>query len=325
MPTRDQWHVILERQLPPATSPIARNRAITARYARWYLQEPWLFKWAGMAAFASAQVGIGLALMEMIDAPHDALRPAHATLHQEPGLLELLRDVYGRGLDIALFVPISAHDTATHQLRQDLELIRQANEAIFRDTGWAHLAYIRGGLAAVEACLTDAEDAQLRDAFRLLDEGVQKLCHPSTYDAGRILIDQGAVTMLRHEQMTILPPYMERMSDLGRRLASLGSWLAFEGAVGMLEQPSFSAYFGPLAVLLGTRSITNTADRWQWIEHDVLPKWAQLNGAYGEGCPLQHQLLAMADEQTNLLQQTASVMHTGYAALGLRLGAASIA
>lgn len=320
MRTQDEWRTILERQLPPQTACIARNRAISACYARWYLQEPWLFKWAGMAAFASAQVGIALALVEMLDAPHDALRAEESFHRQEPSLLDLAVDLYGRGLNLALFIPIALHDAATRPLLlQDLELIQQANNAIFNDVGWAHLAYLQGGIAALEACLRAGEQAYLLEAFRMLDEGAHRLCNPADYADGCALIDRAAVAMLRHEQMTVLPVYLERLSDLGCRIASIGSWLDFEGAPGLVGQPSFSAYFGPLAVLMGTRSITRSADRWQWIEDDVLPKWARVCAAYGEDGVLHRRLQALADEQPTVLQQTAGLMHMGYSTLGLQL------
>jgi hypothetical protein len=294
MPTQAEWRSVIERQLPPPERFCDRNRAITAAYAGWYRQEPWLFKWAGMAAFASDQVGVALATAEMLMAPHRALRE-DGVPPPDAALLDLLRDLYGRGVTVALFVPIALHEGATAQLLEDLRVIKQANDAIFNDTGWAHLAYIHGGLKALEACLTADAERPLLEAFRMLDEGAHRLCDPSTFEEGRVLIDRAAVAMLRHEQMTILPPYMERLSDLGRRLASLGTWLDFEGAAGPMGQPSFSGYFGLPAVLLGTRSIASTQDRWTWIENDLLPRWFALSAAYREGCPVDRRLAAFAE------------------------------
>lgn len=55
--------------------PIERNRVINAAYARLWLHDP-RFQWAGLAAFASKQVGCGLLpaakLTELIQAEHDA-------------------------------------------------------------------------------------------------------------------------------------------------------------------------------------------------------------------------------------------------------------
>lgn len=317
MPTQAEWRSVIERHLPPPEHFCDRNRAITAAYAGWYRQEPWLFKWAGMAAFASDQVGVALATAEMLMAPHRALRE-DGIPPSDAALLDLLRDLYGRGVTVALFVPIALHEGATAQLLEDLKVIKQANDAIFNDTGWAHLAYIHGGLEALEACLTADEERPLLEAFRMLDEGAHRLCDPSTFKEGRALIDQAAVAMLRHEQMTILPPYMERLSELGRRLASLGTWLDFEGASGPMGQPSFSGYFGLPAVLLGTRSIANTQDRWTWIENDLLPRWFALSAAYAEGCPVGRRLAALAECRPTALQRTAGAMNAVYRAIALQ-------
>lgn len=317
MPTQAEWRSLIERHLPPPERFCDRNRAITAAYASWYRQEPWLFKWAGMAAFASDQVGVAVATAEMLMAPHQALREDSIP---PPGtdLPALLRDLHSRGVSVALFVPIALHEEATAQLLEDLRVIKQANDAIFNDTGWAHLAYIHGGLEALEACLTADEERPLLEAFRMLDEGARRVCDPATLEEGRALIDQAAVAMLRHEQMTILPPYMERLSDLGRRLASLGTWLDFEGLSGLMGQPSFSGYFGLPAVLLGTRSIANAQDRWTWIENDLLPRWFALSAAYREGCPLDRRLAALAEGRPTALQRAAGAMNAVYRAIALQ-------
>ncbi len=58
---------------------MARNRGITARYARWYLEAPALFKWSGLAVSASLGVGRYLGARDRL-----ALRWAR-------GSIELLR------------------------------------------------------------------------------------------------------------------------------------------------------------------------------------------------------------------------------------------
>lgn len=319
MPTETEWRTILDRQLPAPKHYIARCRAITACYARWYLREPWLFKWAGMAAFASAQVGNGLALIEMLEAPHATVRPA-VTAAYETNLLKRLADLYNRVLSLALFIPLALHDAATRPLLlDDLALIKQANDAIFDDVGWVHLAYINGGIQELEANMPD--DAPLLAAFRQLDEGVLRLCNPTDYQAGMSLIQQGSIALLRHEQATILPPYFERMSDIGRRLASIGALLNLEGVPGSINQPSFSTYFGLFAVVSGSKSVANITDRWEWIERDVLPKWNWLDGAYNNLSPMHYQLTALANESPSLLQQTADLMNSAYLSLGANTAA----
>jgi hypothetical protein len=319
MPTRDEWQARLEHQLGARSTRIARNQAITLCYARWYLQEPWLFKWAGMAAFASAQVGTALALADLVEAPHGLVRAADL-VNQEQDLLSLGITTYGQALNLLLAIPLALHDATTRPLLlNDLELIRQANDAIFADIGWLHLAYITDGITALEASLSPHEQPALLEAFRMLDEGAHLMCDPANQQAGASLIRQSSLAMLRHEQMTVLPPYMDHMSSLGKVFASFGSWLDFEGAPGLLGQPSFSGYYGPLAVLSGLRSVSNAEDRWEWIEQNVLERWARVDEAYCEDGVLHRRLVALANETPTMLQQTAGLMDRAYPALALKV------
>jgi len=57
---RETWLSLAEAQLPSKDRVLERNEAITGTYARLYLRQRERFKWAGMAAFASFQVGLAL-------------------------------------------------------------------------------------------------------------------------------------------------------------------------------------------------------------------------------------------------------------------------
>jgi hypothetical protein len=236
-------------------------------------------------------------------------------------LIELGLETYGRALNLVQLIPLALHDAATRALLlDDLALFKQANDAIFADIGWAHLAYASGGLKALEPNMATSAQAPLLEAFRMLDEGVQRLQTPDGYQAGAALIQQGSVAMLRHEQWNILPAYLERMSPLGKVIASLGAILSFEGGATMNNLTSFSGYFGLVSVLAGGRSVASTADRWAWIEQSMLPIWARLDAAYSDGCAMHHQLVALANETPTILQRTAGIMNFVYPALALKLG-----
>ncbi len=290
MPSQDDWCNLIEQHLPPVDRMRERNRAITAAYADWYLRQPWLFRWAGLAAFASAQVGIGIAMAEWLMAPQQMVRYTESPTAQAT-IVELLGNLVGWGINLALILPVTMHEAAASQLLEDLFIVKQANDAIFRDTGWAHLAYIHGGLPALECCL--AADHPILAAFRMLDEGAHLMCESSTFTRGWELVDQATITLLRHEQMTILPPYMERLSHLGQLVVSLGSWMDFTGD-GPVGGPSFVNFFGLPAVLSGAHSIANTSDRWMWIERELLPTWLRHSAAYYVGGPLDRQLRRLA-------------------------------
>lgn len=312
MPTREQWQAAIEQQLPPRSHYLARNRAITACYATWYLEEPWLFKWAGLAAFASEQVGVSLALFELIQAPNSLLSAASA--EQNP-----VKSLYAQFLNLTLALPLALHDAVTRQLLlNDLELIKQANDAIFADIGWAHLAYARGGLHAVEPHFHLPEHAELRDAFQMLDEAVHLLSDPASYTAGHALMRQSAVAMIHHEQMSVLPPFLAQMSDQGRMMASFGARLDFEGSPDLATHSWFSGYFSPMDLVGRQRSMANSSDRWEWIEHDLLPKWDRVDAAYHEQSALHRRLQALATQEATPLQQLVTMVNQIYPAIALR-------
>ncbi|NTV63339.1 MAG: hypothetical protein HGA65_07350 [Oscillochloris sp.] len=316
MPTREAWQALLEQGLPPVTDFVARNRTITAYYARWYLQEPWLFKWSGMAAFASDQVGLALSIAEILQSPHDLL-VTDAPTTQGRGLLEVGRDLYGQLLTLALFIPVTLHESISRQLLlNDLELLKQGNDAIFADIGWAHAAYAHGGLREIEPNIREGEHDSLLAGFRMIDEGAHRLAkNPEDQEAAK-LIAQGNITLLRHEQLKTLPTYFDRMSDFGRSLASVGAWMDFEGSSSSV--PWFGRHAGALSVLSGGRSVTNPEHRWEWIERDVLPKWAQVDGAYREGCAMHRRLLALANETPTMVRQSATIFRPLYRAFSLK-------
>lgn len=324
MPTREAWQAQLEQRLPPKAAAIDRNRAISAFYARWYLQEPWLFKWAGMAAFASDQVGVGLALADALQSPHDLLA-AQGPPAAEAGLLDLGRALYADALGMLMALPLSLHDTSTRLLLlDDLALLKQGNDAIFADIGWAHAAYAAGGLSEVEANVCP-DEGYLLNGFRMIDEGAHRLASDGDDRGALTLITDGNVALLRHEQMNTLPTFFERMSSQGRTIASIGAWLDFEGAASQRSLPWFSRHFGPWAVLSGARSVTRAADRWEWIEHDLLPKWAEVDRGYREGCLMHRRLVALEAQEPTMLGRAAGMLRPFYRFLSLRGAAPAVA
>ena len=60
MKTIADWKANLEARLPDYEMVLIRNKTISANYAALYQRAPKLYKWAGMAAFASYQVGMVL-------------------------------------------------------------------------------------------------------------------------------------------------------------------------------------------------------------------------------------------------------------------------
>jgi hypothetical protein len=247
--TRESWRQELEAELPALERYADRNRVITARYAGWYLEHPHIFKWAGMASFASRQVGLAILMAELLTKPERIEADA------------LLLSLHRFGADRLLLA--------------DFEEIRQGNNNIYRDIAWAHAAYIAGGMDELMACASETEDAKLITGFDIIDRGRELLRLNENDDEGERLVWEGNLFLLRHEQVDVLQPVFDRLSPAGRLMASFGSELDFSGSVlpDFRCRTSFSSFHGYFETLAGLKSVTNPADRWQWVEKSVIPAW----------------------------------------------------
>jgi len=254
------WQALAESQLSPETDVIARNAAITGTYAHWYTTMPDVLKWAGMAAFASHRVGL-------------ALMPYHLKL-----------------MDRAIVGVPDPHtwEPHIHTVLDDLHLMRETNNLVFHNIGWAHMAYLArdGGLQAIEDCVGDDPDsALLLEGFRLLDQGRQLLTDPhSRRREVEDLIRRGNNRLLKQEQHMIVQRQFDKCdSDL--RLCLLVATVMDFNAVYISRNFRFSTWFDlflwtrGLWLLALTRSlpnITNWRQRWFWVEKAVLPLWKRV-------------------------------------------------
>ncbi len=297
---KEEWIDRLASCLPPEERIVERNTAITARYAAWYLQKPKIFKWAGMAAFASRQVGIALAFSEMMHAPDQMVLQEELPdegFSFDPGRL------FRSALNNLFSVPSFMHSVAARQLfLADLDEIRRGNNAIFADIAWAHEAYQESGIGEIEKNCSGEEDDYLLAGFRMIDEGARILEHEGKEEEARRMIWDGNVLLLRHEQLHTLQPIFDAISQQGRIVVSFGSELDFSGAVDNVKA-SFSSFSGYFETLTGMRSVTDREHRWLWIENDVLPAWERVDSTYAEGSGLKKQLEAFVAGESTMMHQ----------------------
>ncbi|NTU57755.1 MAG: hypothetical protein HGB00_02375 [Chlorobiaceae bacterium] len=280
--TKEDWQQYVESGMPPPERYSGRNRAITAKYAGWYLSYPEIFKWSGMASFASRQVGVAIVLVEMLAAP----------------------DRMGAENPLA-----GLHRFASQQfMQQDLEEIRKGNNKIFRDIAWAHAAYIEGGLAEIEACADEADRRLLLDGFSAIDRGAGLLRTNPDSEEGRRLVWEGNIALLRHEQTEVLQPVFDMLTSGGRIIASFGSELDFSCSLSPDPKflASFSSHYGYLETLAGLKCIADPVDRWQWVESCVIPAWMAADQANSEGSSGKEQLVSMAAGEQGLLHKISS-------------------
>ena len=265
--------------MPPEERFSQRNRAITARYARWYLDHPRLFKWAGMAAHASRQVGIAIVTAEMMRAP----------------------DRVGSGNPL-----VWMHLMASGMfMLQDLEELRKGNNGIFRDIAWAHAAYLEGGISEIEANAEGTDRGLLLEGFRSIDQGAKMAASGDAGEESERLVWSGNVALLRHEQTVVLQPVFDRLSPGGRILASFGSELDFSGCTPSDQScvASFPSHCGYLETLSGLKSIADPVQRWQWVESRVVPAWMAADRLMQADPARQRWLQEMAEDEPGLLQR----------------------
>jgi hypothetical protein len=291
-PVRAQWQRVALQALPPEDAILRRNVAITRYYAQWYSQPPHLFKWAGAAAFSSHRVGVLLAAYDYT---------------VTNGVIRQVSKVF---TDIAKTIH-SHGDPET--VVADLELIRQTNNLVFEDIGWAHLAYAdpKGGIAAVESGLQDEPDCELLlKGFREIEKGRVLLASgPAKKRQAETHFWKGNTLLLKHEQYVIVQSQFDKMAPGMKLFLSLMTFMDFdlEGfrflswsdlvqdahnlwwltlqALG--HHPTYTSFIAYMQTDVGAKQlaktraaadITKIAQRWAWAQHEVLAIWKYIEG-----------------------------------------------
>lgn len=309
--SREEWKAVAESRLPPREEVVQRNRAITAHYARLYLDHHDIFKWAGMAAFASSQVGVALAFVEMMQAPG---RIMGSDGREEQGdILQGIGTFFADSARTLFSLPFSVFDFAAKNiLLNDLEEIRAGNNSIYNDIAWAHMAYLEGGLDEIEGNIAGNERELLLSGFRLIDEGAALRKSGKNTAEAEALVRDGNIRLLRHEQVNTLGPVFDTISPQGHIVVSFGSELNFGEAAppGHCSRASFADHFGYIETLSGSRDVTNAEHRWQWIEENVLPAWYAVDEGFGNWEGTARCFRSMAAGEPNLLQQVSHFAST---------------
>ncbi|MFJ2281877.1 DUF2515 family protein [Pseudomonas sp. NPDC087803] len=211
--------------------PVARNRAINAAYARLWQHDP-RFQWAGLAAFASKQVGCGLLhaadSIESIRAEHEA-RQRMRDGRSESGLLtpekmpeqaDALRE-YDEARarnpvpSLDFRGPGEALSVVQQQFRHVYEMMAMGNTTLFLDVYPLHQFYAMRGLAELKKCLGERKKIHGHATFPVLwpvgqetlefgKRSSEILKAFEAIDAGNIA--ESVEHLAWHEQRNILQP-----------------------------------------------------------------------------------------------------------------------
>jgi hypothetical protein len=149
--------------------PVERNRAINAAYARLWLHDP-RFQWAGLAAFASKQVGCGLLhAADSVERIRDEREARQRMLGQRRGLglytpgktsehAEAMRDYK----DAAARNPVPSVDVRSkgedlsfvqQQFRHVHDMMALGSTTLFLDVFPLHAFYAKRGFKALDQCI----------------------------------------------------------------------------------------------------------------------------------------------------------------------------
>jgi hypothetical protein len=240
-----------------------RNLEISSLYSWMYTLRPECFKWTAMAAIASHHVRLALFPLRL-----DAGRAGYVDITRSLGRGRLL-------------------------LTQDVNTIRQTNNAIFDDIFWAHFAYstARDGIESLRPLMrAEKHYAAMLEGFEALDRGRAVLEDPASGPADRHaaedLIWAGNLQLLAHEQRAVVQPNFDRLSCVYARLISIGSATSFE-VRDVRNAAAFFTSFYLYSLTRGVRSalragawprITRFDDRWRWLEASVVPRFRKFDG-----------------------------------------------
>lgn len=218
--------------------PIERNRAINAAYARLWLHDS-RFQWAGLAAFASKQVGCGLLhaanMTELIEAEHQA-REALRDNRREWGLFTkhnmddqtILVQKYKATDDLNPMPTDVRFDSAEPSVAQDQfqyvnEMMALGNTTLFLDIFPLHAFYKKRGLVELKKCLKNRAAIYGHSKFPVLwPVGQEKLTFGKTQEEilkAFTAIETGDIAesvklLAHHEQKNILQPTIYKESRL---------------------------------------------------------------------------------------------------------------
>jgi hypothetical protein len=152
--TFENWHTLAEEGLPPPTAEIARNATITERYLAWYEKRPDLFKWAGMASFASRQVGIAIQ-MDAATAGTvrdlDIIRETNNLVYADIAWAHLAYDIGGLTAVVAALDDLPEDKRARYRrVREGFRLIDQGRTELVRDVRRGKRLVWKGNLMLLE-------------------------------------------------------------------------------------------------------------------------------------------------------------------------------
>lgn len=236
--------------LPSEEQVIKRNRTITTYYAQLYQNEPLLYKWAGMAAFASFHIG---EKMQMWDWEKSGIKSFSVTCEKK-----------------------------NRSLEDDFQVIRIINNRIFSEIGWVHLAFCQMDFQAFKSLLLEKGKHQIIiQAFEKLNDAREQVKSNGYSASVNEIIWEANTQILWHEQSEVVQPLFDKLSDFFSRAMTF--FASFDYKINHHQTSWRTRSRFVLFMLFNGFNIvrknwlipelTKLEHRWYWIYNDLLKKW----------------------------------------------------
>jgi len=184
--------------------PIARNRRINAAYANLWLEDR-RFQWAGLAAFASKQVGCGLLNAAELISQSNRQRNAYQQWERNSSPLERLSPYTSPRMPM----PDQAMGEGATKVYQ---MLAKGNMSLFLDVWPLHMFYKKFGLQRFKRCLSERKELRgsvARPIEAAVPFGAMQPRVVHAFEAIDAANTPGGVKFLaEHEQLNILQPAM---------------------------------------------------------------------------------------------------------------------
>ncbi|GAA0721339.1 hypothetical protein GCM10009430_22500 [Aquimarina litoralis] len=236
--------------LPPESDVILRNRTITTYYAQLYQREPSLYKWAGMAAFASFHIGEKLKIWDWEATP---IKTLSETCKKKNKSLE-----------------------------DDFQIIRIINNKIFSEIGTALLTFSQMEYQVFRnQLILERKNELIIAAFDKLQEARIKMQNDTVDQETYDLVWEANLQILWHEQYKVVQPLFDKLSLVFSGAMSIiasfdyrihhkqTNWRLASRFILFMFSKGFK-------VLLHNGilpDVTNIKHRWFWISSDLFVKW----------------------------------------------------
>jgi hypothetical protein len=239
--------------LPDESEVIRRNRTITTYYAQLYQNAPHLYKWAGMAAFASFHIGEKLELWNWKDS---GIKSFSQTCNKQNKSIE-----------------------------DDFQVIRILNNTIFSEIGSALLLFKQMEYASFRNLQhTNQKHPIIISAFEKLNESRLMLEKDGPSAKLNDMVWEANVDILWHEQSEVVQPFFNKLTDVFSGAMTLFASFDYQinhSATDWNTTSRFISFmlkkkFSSSGISRIIPDVTELDQRWFWISKDLVKKWQKV-------------------------------------------------